>query len=120
MNPKAVPKASLKRELLLTKKRPARLTNGLDPGGDECANVPTQVIEGEEVPLAVDIGQVVRVNDASLGLGARLAIGDFKLPPPCCRFCKAIEHLEIQDRFSPRSKGDRASYIVQVERNCIR
>src|ERR1700723_1228942 len=81
-----------------------RTTGGpgrLDAGGYECANIFARVVVGKEEPLAVDIGQVIRVNHPLFNRMTRLAIGELQLLPPRHRPGEGVKNLQVQDRLDP-------------------
>src|SRR5947208_12650193 len=60
------------------------------------ADVVAQMTVGKKKPFAVNVGQMIRVNDARLGLfAARLAISQFKLFALGCRLGESVENVEI-------------------------
>src|SRR5690242_16067605 len=80
MDAKAVPQPRVEREFSRPFEAPARGRDRLDPGGHKRADVLTQMVVGEEEPLAVDIGQVVRINHSPFRfLHAGLAVSHFQL-----------------------------------------
>src|SRR5262245_23726175 len=49
----------------------------LHPGGDEGPDVPAQMVESEEEPFPVDVGQVIGIDETRLDLAsAGLAVAD--------------------------------------------
>src|SRR5216110_2685077 len=61
---------------------------------DKSADVVAQMAMGKKKPFTVNVGQVIRVNDARLGLfSARLAISQFELFVLGSRLGEGVEDL---------------------------
>ena len=94
--------------------------DGLDARGDEGAEVVAQMVEGEEEPLAVDVGEVIGIDDALLGLLlAGLAIGQLQLLARGGGLGQRVEDLQVQDRLGAGAEGDGLLDVGQAERNGV-
>src|SRR5207247_11244475 len=82
-----VAQAFFQGKLLRTDERFPGQLRLLNPGGNKSANVISQMTIREEKPLAVDVGQVIWVDDAGRGLlTGWLAISQDELPRSGGRF----------------------------------
>ena len=71
----------------------------------ERADVFAQVIERKQIPFAVDVREMVRIDHARLDvLPSGLAVGDLHLLMPGCGFCQVVEDFQIQNLLGACTK----------------
>src|SRR5262249_20724134 len=105
---KAVAQALFERETLWPRKGLAGGLQGSNARRDKGANIFAQMVVSEQVPLAIDIGQVIRVDQAQLGFVlARFAVSEPELAAGGGGLGQLLEHSQIQDGLRPGPKGDR-------------
>src|SRR5512135_1137248 len=82
LHAKTLAQPPFQRESLPAGKSLARLPNGFNARWDKRTDVFAQMVVGEEEPFAVDVSQVIGVDEALLGLAlARLAVRQLQLLP---------------------------------------
>ena len=83
------------------------MTNGFDTGGDKGANILAEMIVSKEKPFAVDVGEVVGVNEAFFDLLLTgFAVAEFELLPGGGGFGQGIERSQIKDGLGAGAKGN--------------
>ena len=93
----------------------AGLFDGFDAGGNKCANVLAELVEGEEIPFTVDVCQVIRVDAALFGLFlAGLAISKFDLPLGRGGFGQGVKDFQIENLLGTCAKGNRLMHIREA------
>ena len=111
-----VAQAFFQGKLLRTDERFPGQLRLLNPGGDKSANVISQMTIREEKPLAVDVGQVIWVDDARFRfLSARLAISQKQLPMSRGGFGQGVENFHVQNRLGAGAKGDGLLPVSEVQ-----
>jgi hypothetical protein len=112
--------------LFQRERRPAReslagVADGFDARGNERAEVVAQMIERKEKPFAVDVGEVIRIDEALLDAPlAGFALGQLQLLARGSGFGKGVEDLQVQDRLRGRAEGDGLRRVVKAEGDGIR
>ena len=120
MDAETVAQSFLQRKFLRTLESFSGRLDGLDPRGNKSADVFARVVEGKEIPFAVDVRQMIRVNDARFGFRlAGLAIGQFQLLPSRGGLGERVKNFQIQNRFGARAEGNRLLDVGEVERNGV-
>src|SRR5437870_64477 len=120
LHAEAVTQTLLERELLGARKRLAGLLDLFDASRDERANVFAQVIVGKEEPFAVNIGQMIGVDDALLGLFvSRLAIGQFELTARGGGFGERVEDFQVQDRLGASAERNGLVNVAEAKRDGV-
>src|SRR5580765_3867040 len=108
MHAEAIAQALFEREPLWTGKSFPSLLHRLHPRGHEGADVLARLVEREEVPLAVDVREMIGINEARLGLLlAGFAIRKFKLVAIRHRLRQCVENVQIKNRLSAGAEGNR-------------
>src|ERR1051326_2433882 len=108
MYAEAVAQTLFKRKTSDAGKGFAGLFDGFNSSGNKRANVFAKMIVGEEVPLAIDIGEVIRIDPTLFSLFlAGFAIGEFELFLGGSRFCQCVKNFKGEDLLSARPKGNR-------------
>lgn len=89
---------------------------GGDAGGREGADVLAEVVEGKEVPIAVDVGEVAGVDDALFGrAGTGFAVGEAELAAVLDGVGEGFEEGDVDDGFGAGSEADGVVPLGEVE-----
>src|ERR1035437_4491560 len=79
------------------------------------------MIEREQKPLAVNVGEVIWIDEALLdALLPGFAIGQLQLPARHRGLGELIENPQVQNRFGARAKGDGLRHVVKAEPDSVR
>src|SRR5882672_7960485 len=120
MDSKTVAQTLLDLELPRSHTLFSRWLDQLHPGWAERPHIIAEMIEREQKPFSVHVGEMVRVDDPLLGfLLSRFSVGQFELLPLRSGFGQQIEYPEVGDRLHARPKRDRLFPIRDLDRNGI-
>jgi len=120
MDAEAVAQPFLQREFLRPLKSLPRRLYGFDARGREGADVLARVVVGEEIPFAVDVRQMIRVNNARFGLGlAGLAICEFNLFTARGGFGQRVKDFKVKNLLGARAEGNGLLNVSEIERNGV-
>src|SRR5947209_14479525 len=94
--------------------------DGLDTRGRKGANVVSQMVEGEEEPFAIDVGQVIWINHTRFGLLlAGFALGQFDMLALGGGFGELVKDFEMDDRLRAGAKGNGLFPIGNMDGNGV-
>ena len=105
MNSEAAAQSLFQGKFLEPPKELAGAAQALNPGGHKGADVFAQVIISEQKPFAIDVGQMIWIDNPLLGLLlARLTVGQFQLLAGGSSLGQTIKNFQIQNGFGARSE----------------
>src|SRR2546430_7708588 len=116
MDSKAIAQTFFDRKFLRPRKYLSGAPQMLNTDRNKSANVFAQMIKSEQKPFAVDVGQMIWVDDALFGLFlAGFAVGQFQLLSRGGSFGQCIKNLQVDDRLGARPERDGLLDISQIE-----